>query len=61
MFAKVESLGDRLLSRVVPRARAAACCCNCSYAGTCTGTYRYRVCCSNPPGSPCFYRCGCPS
>ncbi|GAA0581559.1 hypothetical protein [Actinomadura livida] len=58
MITKIEKLGDRLLSLVVPRATASAIC-SCKWLGACTrttdewrciyGMYAFRTCCyANP-------------
>jgi hypothetical protein len=56
MLTKIERLGDRLLSLVVPHARASADC-FCYWIGVCDRTRDWWCCtCSTCTGG-CLYRC----
>lgn len=59
MLTKIEKLGDRLLSLVVPHAQASALACQpgakCVWDRPCDRTRDYWYCCNNPVG--CQYVC----
>lgn len=58
MLAKLEKLGDHLLSMVVPRAQASANpFCFCTYDGDCdVSRIRYKCCYSMSP-TQCWHEC----
>jgi hypothetical protein len=57
MLTKIEKLGDRLLSLVVPHANASAQC-GCTWVGVCDRTRDTWRCCPAYPGTaPCWYQC----
>jgi hypothetical protein len=66
MITRIEKLGDRLLSLVVPHARASAAACApdavCVYAGVCDRVRDRWYCCHNPIGCQyvCSYTNPCP-
>ncbi|MCP9949598.1 hypothetical protein [Actinomadura madurae] len=57
MLTKIERLGDRLLSLVVPHANASAEC-TCTYVGDCDiSRLRWFCCRYTPAGQSCYYEC----
>jgi hypothetical protein len=58
MFTRIEKLGDRLLSMVVPHAQASARC-RCYREGVCDRTRDKWKCSCADPGctAPAWYRC----